>query len=176
MFGRYSILFNCKIFFLVSSIDTRSFSVAKSLCSVDSSLCSADTVFLFCYKIIRNLTIATDKTLFFIQKCWYLSYFSTKTYVVVLIRSASARRGASNEYPQRTFSSRNKKNIMWIPPLICSYDFTLFGWNTILFGCKIIKLVMFSRYFIIFGRSTVMFCTKLQNDYWLIHFICSYLL
>ena len=31
------------------------------------------------------------------------------------------RRGASNEYPQPMFSSRNKKNIMWIPPLICSY-------------------------------------------------------
>ena len=32
------------------------------------------------------------------------------------------RRGASNEYPQHMFSSTNKKNIMWIPPLICSYD------------------------------------------------------
>ena len=30
--------------------------------------------------------------------------------------------GASNEYPQHMFSSRNKKNIMWIPPLICSYE------------------------------------------------------
>ena len=29
-------------------------------------------------------------------------------------------RGASNEYPQHMFLSRNKKNIMWIPPL-CSY-------------------------------------------------------
>ena len=31
------------------------------------------------------------------------------------------RRGASNEYPQHMFSWRNKKNIVWIPPLICSY-------------------------------------------------------
>ena len=31
-------------------------------------------------------------------------------------------RGASNEYPQHMFSSRNKKNIMWIPPLIYSYQ------------------------------------------------------
>ena len=31
------------------------------------------------------------------------------------------RRGASNEYPQYMYLSRNKKNIMWIPPLICSY-------------------------------------------------------
>ena len=25
------------------------------------------------------------------------------------------------------FSLRNKKNIMWIPPLICSYAYTLYG-------------------------------------------------
>ena len=30
-------------------------------------------------------------------------------------------RGTSNEYPQHMYSSRNKKNIMWIPHLICSY-------------------------------------------------------
>ena len=30
-------------------------------------------------------------------------------------------RGASNEYPQYMFSSRNKEIIMWILPLICSY-------------------------------------------------------
>ena len=30
-------------------------------------------------------------------------------------------RGASNEYPQHMFSWRNKKSIIWIPPLICSY-------------------------------------------------------
>ena len=39
----------------------------------------------------------------------------------ILIRSALAR--PSNEYPQHMFSSRNKKNIMWIPPLICSHAF-----------------------------------------------------
>ena len=32
------------------------------------------------------------------------------------------RRGASNEYPQHMFLLSNKKNIMWIPPFICSYD------------------------------------------------------
>ena len=31
------------------------------------------------------------------------------------------RWGTSNEYPQHMFLSRNKKNITWIPPLICSY-------------------------------------------------------
>ena len=35
--------------------------------------------------------------------------------------SEAPRRGASNEYPQHMFSSRNKKIIMWIPPLIYSY-------------------------------------------------------
>ena len=39
-----------------------------------------------------------------------------KTYVV------GTHRGTSNEYPQHMLSWRNKKNIMWIPPLICSYD------------------------------------------------------
>ena len=31
------------------------------------------------------------------------------------------RRGASNEFPQHMFSWRNKNDVMWIPPLICSY-------------------------------------------------------
>ena len=30
-------------------------------------------------------------------------------------------RGASNEYPQHMLSWRNKKNVVWILPLICSY-------------------------------------------------------
>ena len=37
------------------------------------------------------------------------------------------RRGASNEYPQHMYLLRNKKNIMWIPPLICSYATTLWA-------------------------------------------------
>ena len=37
------------------------------------------------------------------------------------------QRGASNEYPQHMFSWRNKKNHMWIPPLICSYVKTSFS-------------------------------------------------
>ena len=37
------------------------------------------------------------------------------------------RRGASNECPQHMFSWRNKKNIMWIPPSICSYGCQLVG-------------------------------------------------
>ena len=74
------------------------------------------------------VSIATDKALFSSKKCWYISYFSTKTYLVVLIRSASVRPwwGASNEYPQHIFLLRNKKNIMWIPPLICSYVYPWF--------------------------------------------------
>ena len=38
------------------------------------------------------------------------------------------RRGASNEYPQHTFLWRNKKNIMWITPLICSYAYVVTTW------------------------------------------------
>ena len=36
------------------------------------------------------------------------------------------RWGASNEYPQHMYLSRNKKNIMWIPPFICSYGAQFF--------------------------------------------------
>ena len=36
--------------------------------------------------------------------------------------SEAHHKGASNEYPQHMFSWRNKKNTMWIPPLIWSYD------------------------------------------------------
>ena len=39
------------------------------------------------------------------------------------------RRGAFNEYPQHMFSSRNKKNIMWIPPLICCYASNFRSWG-----------------------------------------------
>ena len=53
--------------------------------------------------MLKNNT-ATDKALFSSEKCWCLSYFSTKTY-------------ASNEYPQHMFSSRNKKIICGYPLL-----------------------------------------------------------
>ena len=32
------------------------------------------------------------------------------------------RRGTSNEHPHHMFSWRNKKKIMWIPPLTGSYE------------------------------------------------------
>ena len=40
---------------------------------------SRQNVFLI---ILKKCNIATDKALFSSEKCWYLSYFSTKTYVV----------------------------------------------------------------------------------------------
>ena len=63
-------------------------------------------------KYVDGASIAPDKALFFstlTYRYWYFSYFFTKTYVVVLIRSASW--GTSNEYPQCLFLWRNKKNI-----------------------------------------------------------------
>ena len=42
--------------------------------------------------IFGSKNIAVDKVLFSTKKLLYFSYLSTKTYVVVLIRSASARR------------------------------------------------------------------------------------
>ena len=44
----------------------------------------------------------------------------------LLIRSGysleAPHRGASNEYPQHMFLWRNKKNIVWTSPPICSYE------------------------------------------------------
>ena len=45
-----------------------------------------------------------------IKKFWYFSYYCSKHRLWVLVRTASPRRGGSNEYPQSMFLSRNKKN------------------------------------------------------------------
>ena len=77
--------------------------------------------------------IATDKELFFVRKMLIPFLFLNKNIccgysLEVPCWGASTeyhnicfRRGASNKYPQCMFSSRNKKNSMWISPLICSY-------------------------------------------------------
>ena len=65
--------------------------------------------------------IATDKALFFIRKMLIFLFLNKN--ICCRYSLEAPRRGASNEYPQHTYSSRNKKNIMWIPPLICSYEF-----------------------------------------------------
>ena len=39
-------------------------------------------VVFFLLKEVGSTSIATDKALFSSEKCWYLSYFSMKTYVV----------------------------------------------------------------------------------------------
>ena len=69
--------------------------------------------------IIFSTSIATDRVLFSSEKCWYLSYFLKKTCCGYSLEAPLW--GAYNEYPQHMFSSKNKKNIMWIPPLVCSY-------------------------------------------------------
>ena len=45
----------------------------------------------------------------------------------IVVINGSAFQGISNEYPQHTFLWRNKKNIMWIFPLIWSYDMIPLG-------------------------------------------------
>ena len=40
---------------------------------------------------------------------------------MLLYSLEAPHRGASNEYPQHMFLWRSKKNIMQIPPVICSY-------------------------------------------------------
>ena len=41
---------------------------------------NSSVLVMFC--VVVHIHIATDKGLFSSEKCWYLSYFSTKTYVV----------------------------------------------------------------------------------------------
>ena len=70
--------------------------------------------------------IAPDKVLFFHLKITDIFLISAQKHVMVLIRSASvgirsASVGTSNEYPHHIFLCRNKKNNMWIPPLMWSY-------------------------------------------------------
>ena len=49
-------------------------------------------------------------------------YLNRRVFVMCGCSLEVPHRGASNECPQHMFSSRNKKNIMWIPPLISSYE------------------------------------------------------
>ena len=64
--------------------------------------------------------IATDKALFFSSVCADIFLIFQSKHMLWYSLEAP-RWGASNEYPQHMFSLINKKNIMWIPPLICSY-------------------------------------------------------
>ena len=48
---------------------------------------------------------------FQIKKFWYFSYFCSKHRLWILVRTASSRQGGSNEYPQATFMSRDKKKM-----------------------------------------------------------------
>ena len=74
------------------------------------------TCSIFMTNMVR--TIATDKALFTSENCWFL--FLNEN-ICCGYSLEAPQWGASYEYPQHMFSSRNKKNIMWIPPLICSY-------------------------------------------------------
>ena len=67
-----------------------------------------------------NEYLATDKAIFVIQKMPISFLFLNKN-ICCGYSLEAPQQGASNEYPQHMFSSRNKKNIMWIHPLICSY-------------------------------------------------------
>ena len=70
--------------------------------------------FISLWKHMLWVHIATDKALFFIRKMLISFFF-------LFHENIGFGQGASNEYPQHIFLWRNKKNIMWIPPLICSY-------------------------------------------------------
>ena len=69
----------------------------------------------------KKKCIATDKAFFFIRKI-LISFSFLHENICCGYPLEASWRGASNEYPQHMFSWRNEKNIMWIPPLICSYE------------------------------------------------------
>ena len=85
--------------------------------------------FIF-YKILIHLQItnrahfiATDEA-FFSSKKMLISFVFLNKNICCGYSLEVPRRGTSNEYPQHMYSSRNQKNIMWIPhppTLICSY-------------------------------------------------------
>ena len=66
-------------------------------------------------------SIATNKALF-IRKM-LISFLFLHENICCGYSLEAPRWGTSNEYPQHMFLERNKKNIMWIPPLSCSYAF-----------------------------------------------------
>ena len=73
------------------------------------------------------------------------------------------RRGTSNEYPQHMFLWRNKKNIMWTPPLICSYEYVV--------GTQQKCLAIWDRYpriIIKYSFLTKIQCTSGYSDIFLI--------
>ena len=94
-------------------------------------MCRLIWVFVRCaYRKVRFLTlllihlsissIASDKALFSAEKYWYFFLFLLENICCGYLLEAP-HWGASYEYPQHMFSCRNKKSIIWIPPLIWSY-------------------------------------------------------
>ena len=69
---------------------------------------------------LSSADIATDKALFFIWKL-LISFLFLNENICCGYSLEVPQWGTSNKYPQHMFSLRNKKIIMWIPPLICSY-------------------------------------------------------
>ena len=98
------------------------------------------------------------------KKCWYYSYYATKIYVVVLIRSTLMRClysleapqwGTSNEYPQHMFLWRNKRNIFQIPPppLFAAMCWYVWGWWCVVWAnwfvwCSVFRVVSLSTEFL----------------------------
>ena len=102
-----------------------------------------------------------DKVLFSVKKYWHFSCFSSKTYVVVLIRSAS------NEYRQHLFSWRNNKNIVGIPRLIWSCAVHRF--HCIIYNENVLhlrRLVYWAS--LCFARFTLNVVLKLENPFYFV--------
>ena len=93
-------------------------------------------------QVCMNKKIATDKERFFIRKM-LISFLFLDENICYGYSLEAPRWGASNEYPQHMFLSRNKKNIMWIPLLICSYVRTPNSYLQITYFLFNLKLLLF---------------------------------
>ena len=112
-----TVCMNVKSYFLGKRTKNNNFLSAELAKRVNKIYKNTDTDNV----VLSKLYIGTDKGVFFIRKMLISFLFLDKNICCGYSLEAPCR-GASNEYPQHMFLSRNKKNIMWIPSLICSYE------------------------------------------------------
>ena len=72
---------------------------------------------LHCYAYLDNEDCTCIAKIFFSRKVWIIFLFLLEN-ICCGYSLEVPQQGTSNEYPQQTFLWRNKKNIMWISPLI----------------------------------------------------------
>ena len=101
--------------------------MVKSLLPDNNKLAEVHmTVGQIWYQCFVAPSLASDKTIFISELLIFFLYFHENICCGYSLEAPC--QGASNEYPQHMFSKRNKKNIMWIPTLIRSYEAVSYCW------------------------------------------------